>query len=42
MDTLYKLKDLAYGGDPHSKLKLEKMRDEMAESLKAGELINFN
>ena len=42
IDTLYKLKDLAYGGEPHSKLKLEKMRDEMAESLKAGDLINFN
>ena len=42
IDTLYRLKDLAYGGDPHSKLQLEKIRDEMAESLKAGNLINFN
>ena len=24
IDTLYRLKDLAYGGDPHSKLQLEK------------------
>jgi len=42
LDTYYRLKDEAYGGDPYSKLKLEKMRDTFAESLKAGELINFN
>ena len=42
IDRYYKLKYLAYGGDPHSKLKLEKMRDELTESLKSGELINFN
>ena len=42
IDRYYKLKDLAYGGDQHSKLKLEKMRDELTESLKSGELINFN
>ena len=42
IDRYYKIKDLDYGGDPHSKLKLEKIRDELTKSLKAGELINFN
>lgn len=42
IDTYYRLKNLAYGGDPHSKLKLEKMRDDIAQSLKEGQLINFN
>ncbi len=42
LDTYYRLKDEAYAGDPHSKLKLEKMRDTFIESLKSGELINFN
>ena len=42
LDTYYKLKISAYGGDPNSKLKLEKMRDTFAEALKTGDLINYN
>ena len=42
LDTFYKLKTSAYDGNPYSKLKLEKMRDSLAEALKSGDLINYN
>ncbi|MDC3308619.1 hypothetical protein OAV26_00160 [Crocinitomicaceae bacterium] len=42
LDTYYKLKTSAYEGDPHSKLKLEKMRDTFADALNSGDLINYN
>jgi len=42
LDTYYRLKDSAYGGDAKSKLKLEKMRETFSEALKSGDLINYN
>jgi hypothetical protein len=42
IDTYYKLKLSAYEGNPHSKLKLEKMRDTFIQALKKGDLINYN
>lgn len=42
LDIYYKLKENAVKGDAKSKLKLEKMRDIFSESLKAGDIINFN
>lgn len=42
LNSYYKLKEEARGGNPYAKLKLEKMRDTFAKALKAGEIINFN
>ena len=42
LNVYYQLKIQAREGNPHSKLKLEKMRDAFAEALSAGEIINFN
>lgn len=42
LDTYYKLKHKAIDGDPHSRLKMEKMRDAFSEALQAGEIINLN
>ena len=42
LNVYYQLKVQAIEGNPHSKLKLEKMRDAFAEALSAGEIINFN
>ena len=42
IDAYYKLKLSAYGGNPQSKLKLEKMRDTFSQALKSGDLINYN
>ncbi len=42
LDTYYRLKDSAYGGNAKSKLKLEKMRETFSEALKSGDLINYN
>ncbi|MEN9700225.1 MAG: hypothetical protein RLZZ301_1423 [Bacteroidota bacterium] len=42
LDTYYQLKAKAMGGDPHSRLKMEKMRDAFSEALQSGEMINLN
>ena len=42
LDTYYKLKSNAMNGDPHSRLKMEKMRDAFSEALQSGDIINLN
>jgi hypothetical protein len=42
LDTYYKLKSSAMNGDPHSRLKMEKMRDAFSEALQSGDIINLN
>lgn len=42
LDTYYKLKQEAREGNPHSKLRLERMRDAFSEALHHGEIVNFN
>jgi hypothetical protein len=42
LDTYYRLKDDARAGNPHAKLKLERMRDSFLVALNSGEVVNFN
>jgi hypothetical protein len=42
LDVYYKTKKDAIDGNPHAKLKLERMRDSFAEALQGGEIFNFN
>lgn len=42
LDIYYRTKKEAKQGNPHAKLKLERMRDAFAEALQSGEIVNFN
>ena len=42
LNIYYQLKNEAIEGNPHSKLKLEKMREAFSFALSAGEIINYN
>ena len=42
LDVYYKTKKDAIAGNPHAKLKLERMRDSFSEALQGGEIFNFN
>ena len=42
LNVYYLLKTQEIEGNPHSKLKLEKMREAFSFALRAGEIINYN